>query len=92
MAAEVVSFDIQSGMESKASNLAFLRDGFFCYLFTEAAVQLIKKSGEKGAASEVAVVVDDVGVLPRDYVAAAAESDVVAVLDGGVVSSGMDCY
>ena len=91
MSAEVVSFNIQSRMESKASDLAFLRDDFFCDLFTEAAVRLIKKSGEKGAAAEVAVVVDDVGVLPRDAVVAAAESNVVAVLDGVVVSSGMDC-
>ena len=91
MAAEVVFFDIQSGMESKASGLDFLRDGFFCDLFTEAAVQLIKNSGEKGAEAEVVVVVDDVGVLPRDSVVAAAKSAVVAVLDGVVVSSGMDC-
>ena len=52
---------------------------------------MIKKSGEKGAAAEVAVVVDDVGVLQRDDVVAAAESAVFAVLDGVVVSSGMDC-
>ena len=82
MAAEVVSFDIQFGMESKASDLAFFRDDYFCDLFTEAAVRLIKKSGEKGAAAEVAAVVDDVGVFPRDAVVAAAESAVVDVLDG----------
>ena len=92
MAAEVVFFNIQSGMESKASYISFLRDDIFCDLFTEAAVRLIKISGEKGAAAEVSVVVDDVSVLPRDAVVAAAESAVVAVLDGVVVSSGMDCY
>ena len=52
---------------------------------------MIKKSREKGAAAEVAVVVDDVGVFPQDAVVAAAELAVVAVLDGVVVLSGMDC-
>ena len=52
---------------------------------------MIKKSGEKREVAEVAVVVDYVGVFPRDDVVAAAKSAVVAVLGGVVVSSGMDC-